>query len=122
MIKWDPLRENALLIFVLNVMYCIMYEHSLMDKFWEWKCWGSPRVTLGQPKSFAFLYKYRRVSCRIGLFPIEICESDVRRTISFCIKKLQVSCWRKLCGTFQMLCHGFAECELFHFQFCVHEL
>ena len=52
-----------------------------------------------------------------GLFPRQICEKYVvRRTISFCNKELQVSCWRKLGGMFQMLCYGSVECELFRFQ------
>ena len=64
-----------------------MYEHSLQDEFWEMKRWGSPRVIWGQPKSFAFLYKYRRVRCREGIFPRYICESMLEEELfPFAIK------------------------------------
>ena len=44
-----------------NVIYCINYEDLLQDKILGLRGWGSPKVIEGQPKGFAFLYKYRRV-------------------------------------------------------------
>ena len=56
-----------------------------MRKLWEMKRWGIPRVICGQPKGFFFLYKYRMVRGKKGLFPSETCEKlVVRGTISLC--------------------------------------
>ena len=84
--------------------------------------WGSPKVTRGQPKSFVVLYKYRRVRCREGLFPKYICESMLYEELfPFAIKNYKFPIGESLVeyfigGIFQMLFHGFVECELFCFQ------
>ena len=85
-------------------------------KLWDWTVEGSPKVTEGQPKIFACSINIGELDRSGNFSQIDLWECDVRRTISFCINKLQVSCWRKLCGRFQMLCNGFVECELFCFQ------
>ena len=57
--------------------------------------------TLGKPKSFSFLYKYRRVRCRRDFFPMQFLRDIVRRTTSFCNKELQVSAGESLVEFFK---------------------
>ena len=76
-------------------------------------CMGSPTVLL-------FFYKCRESRQVEGLFPSKIGTHIVRRTISFCNRKLQFACWRKLGGIFKCCAMDFVEEELFHFQLYVH--
>ena len=84
-------------------MHCLNHEHSQNDKTvrlkrsgsWKVKEWGE------NPKVLGSLYKDRKVRGREEFFPSYIGRDIVRRTISFCNRKLQFSCWRKLGGIFK---------------------
>ena len=54
---------------------------------------------MGNPKVLLFLYKYRKVRGKTGLFPRETCELlVVRGTTSFCNNKItNFAYWRKCC-------------------------
>ena len=57
------------------------HEHSQKDKFVKLNGWGKPKGhSGGQPKGFAFLYKYRRVRGNRGDFLPE-------RFVRTCCKK-----------------------------------
>ena len=88
--------------------------HKLHDKFLEKKGWGSSRDNEGQPKSFVFLYKYKRVLDRKQPFSILSWESIVRRTISFYNKESYVSAGA-ISVDFSNVCYGPVGYELFLF-------
>ena len=83
---------------------------------------GSPKASLGSPTISLFLYKCNRLRRERGFFPPSNTERHiVRRTISFCNKKLQFAGWRKRLWNFLMLYNGWQKDELLYFSACVHE-
>ena len=78
----------------LNLKCNVLYESWALtkDKIVRLNGWGNPKDhSEGQPKGFAICINIGELE-GIGTFSqTDLWESDVRRTISFCINKLQVS-------------------------------
>ena len=89
---------------------CTIYE----TKFWKMKGWGSSRDNEGQPKSFVFLYKYKRVLDRRQPFSRLSWERIVRRTISFYNKESYVFNG-EISMDFSNVCYGPVGYEQFLF-------
>ena len=76
----------------------------------------------GQPKGFFVCINIGELEGIRDFFPERFVRIWCKKNNFLLHKEITSFYWRKLCGIFQMLCHGFAECVLFHFQSCVHEL
>ena len=85
MTKQGPLHKSVLLNFFLNVIYCIIYEHSLRDKICDLNVGESQKAFGGSPKVFLscinigeldvgndfFLDRFVRVCCKNNYFLLQ---------------------------------------------------
>ena len=88
-----------------------------MDKFWEWKRWGSPRVTLGQPKSFAFCISIGELDRGWDFFPVRLVITCCKRNyfvLQYIITIFPIG--ESFGGMFKCCSMDVVEGELFRFQ------
>ena len=113
MLKWDPPHEGSVIIVICNY-FCKTFKKS---RTLGNEGLGIPKVTLGSPTVSPFCIKLESLEGKWTFSQLDWWRHIVRRTISFCKKKLQFACWRKLSGIFKCCAMDLLKRNYFVFSF-----
>ena len=93
------------------------HQHSQKDKIVRLNGWGSPKVTEGQPKSFACSIIIAELDRRRDFFPLRFVRTCCKKNYSFCNKNYKFPVGESLVKLFKCCAMDVLNVNYFIFSF-----